>query len=223
MPALEEQEEQVQTINSNEPEPEEEEIEELGSKYTLLDQLYSFLEEREEELNPVLSGYFCKLVTLLFTSKPNGMFEYIVPRYQEIAESLIHHLYQKSVSEMFEKMFNFMFENLKKLHTFTEMDESHGESIMKTQKYITRALIDKLAHENLEVRLNAQSIIQYMLELKDFYVIFVNKENIDTLVDIAIDREMESQTQRVQALSVVNCLAYQYYHIYHDLEKESKK
>jgi hypothetical protein len=52
-----------------EPEPEEEETESQGGRYQLLDKLFKFIRTKDAPLNPVLSGYFAKLVTLLINRK----------------------------------------------------------------------------------------------------------------------------------------------------------
>jgi hypothetical protein len=58
----------LQTDDAQEEEPEEDEEE--GNKYVLLERLFKFIEtEGDEDLNPVLSGYFCKLVSLLISRK----------------------------------------------------------------------------------------------------------------------------------------------------------
>ena len=63
-----EEEEVKQTIGKLvEPEPEAEE--EVLGKYALLDRLFKFIRTEEKPLNPVLSGYFSKLVTLLINRK----------------------------------------------------------------------------------------------------------------------------------------------------------
>lgn len=45
----------------------EEEVEE--NKYMLLDYLFKFVESKKTPLNPVLSGYFAKLVIMLLNRK----------------------------------------------------------------------------------------------------------------------------------------------------------
>lgn len=52
----------------NEPEEEDKEVEEEG-KYQLLARLFKFVRTKNTPLNPVLSGYFAKLVTLLINRK----------------------------------------------------------------------------------------------------------------------------------------------------------
>jgi hypothetical protein len=49
---------------------------EYENQYLLLDRLFKFIEQ-EEELNPVLSGYFCKLVSLLISRKQKFLIPYI--------------------------------------------------------------------------------------------------------------------------------------------------
>jgi hypothetical protein len=56
------------TLQTEALDEEEEDIEE-GNKFVLLERLFKFLKTDEEELNPVLSGYFCKLVSLLISRK----------------------------------------------------------------------------------------------------------------------------------------------------------
>jgi hypothetical protein len=55
-----------------EPEAEENtsQKKEGGSKYALLDRLFRFIDTTDKPLNPVLSGYFVKLVTLLINRRP---------------------------------------------------------------------------------------------------------------------------------------------------------
>ena len=43
--------------------------EEEGGKYMLLDRLFKFIRTEDKSLNPVLSGYFFRLVNLLIMRK----------------------------------------------------------------------------------------------------------------------------------------------------------
>ena len=62
------------TLVTEEGEPEEEE----DGKYVLLDRLFKFIRTPgKEQLNPVLSGYFCKLVSLLISRKQKSLVPYI--------------------------------------------------------------------------------------------------------------------------------------------------
>lgn len=50
-------------------EPEDEDMIDNEKKQPLLERLFSFVRSKEKPLNPVLSGYFAKLVTLLINRK----------------------------------------------------------------------------------------------------------------------------------------------------------
>jgi hypothetical protein len=52
----------------NEPE-DEDSISKSNSSLPLLERLFKFIRTEEKPLNPVLSGYFSKLVTLLINRK----------------------------------------------------------------------------------------------------------------------------------------------------------
>ena len=58
----------------------EEADDEVENKYVLLDRLFKFIRtepEDKEELNPVLSGYFCKLVSILISRKCRQLVPYV--------------------------------------------------------------------------------------------------------------------------------------------------
>jgi hypothetical protein len=58
----------------------------------------------EEQLNPVLSGYFCKLVSLLISRKQRQLVPYIFSAGSDIMPFLVKHTYQRSVSEILNKL-----------------------------------------------------------------------------------------------------------------------
>ena len=60
--------------------------------------------EDEEPLNPVLSGYFCKLVSLLISRKQKSLVPYIFAPGSETIELMLKHVYQKSISEVLNKL-----------------------------------------------------------------------------------------------------------------------
>lgn len=75
----------------------------------LLDRLFQFIKMRpgkteEDRLNPVLSGYFCKLVTLLISRKQKQLVPYIFQEDTEIMDYLLLHVYQRSISEVLNKL-----------------------------------------------------------------------------------------------------------------------
>jgi hypothetical protein len=57
-------------------------------------------------LNAVLSGYFAKLLTLLLNRKQKSLLPYVLDAESDIVESLLYHVYQKSLSELITKILN---------------------------------------------------------------------------------------------------------------------
>jgi hypothetical protein len=69
-----------------------------GYKYELLDMLFSFIvnKDKNEEVNPVLSGYFQKIVIALLGYKQKEVMYYIYTK-DNIMETLLDHVYDKSI------------------------------------------------------------------------------------------------------------------------------
>lgn len=74
------------------------------NKYELFEKLLSFI-DTDEELNPVLSGYFCKLFQVLVGNKPREVFSYIY-QHPVVLDNLVKHIYQKSISEVLIRVLN---------------------------------------------------------------------------------------------------------------------
>lgn len=65
-----------------------------SNKYVLLDRLFAFVDvEADQELNSVLSSYFCKLVTILIRRNPQELTEYIFKPNSTIIDNLLKHSY----------------------------------------------------------------------------------------------------------------------------------
>ena len=90
----------------------------------LLDHLFKFL-RTEERLNPVLSGYFSKLVSSLLRSRKKEMVDYI--NKENIFDLLLNHIYQDSISELVNKV-------------LTDLDDS-TETLVDKQKSMISKLI----------------------------------------------------------------------------------
>jgi hypothetical protein len=121
MPGLEEQEEDQheeegildkkeshddQEIKTASPlrEPEEEDDTDAG-KCVLLERLFRMIrQEGPEQLNAVLSGYFAKLITLLINRKQKKLIPYIFAPGCDFIDCLLRHVYQKSISELLNKL-----------------------------------------------------------------------------------------------------------------------
>lgn len=70
----------------------------------MFEKLLSFL-DTTEELNPVLSGYFCKLFQVLVSNKTREVFTYIYNNPQTL-DLFVHHIYQKSISDVLIRLLN---------------------------------------------------------------------------------------------------------------------
>ena len=60
------------------------------NRFELFEHLLSFLES-EQELNPVLSGYFCKLFQVLVGSKPKEVFGYVYS-HPQVLDNMVRHI-----------------------------------------------------------------------------------------------------------------------------------
>lgn len=69
-----------------------------GRKYELLDMLFTFIIEKQknEEVNPVLSGYFQKVVMALLSFRQKEVMNYIY-RKETLMSKLLEHVYDKSI------------------------------------------------------------------------------------------------------------------------------
>ena len=73
------------------------------NRIELLDYLLSFL-ETENELNYVLTGYFCKFLSALLSYKPNNLIVYLFIERSDILEKFVFHSYRKSLSIFLSKL-----------------------------------------------------------------------------------------------------------------------
>ena len=73
--------------------------------YELFERLLSFLDSEEEELNPVLCGYFCKLFKVLIENKAREVYNYMYNNPNTI-DSFVKHLYSKSISDVLIRLLN---------------------------------------------------------------------------------------------------------------------
>lgn len=194
-----------------EAQDEEEEDEEEGNKYLLLERLFKFIKtEGDEDLNPVLSGYFCKLVSLLISRKQKQLFPFIFAKDSTVIEDLLKHVYQKSISEILNKL-------------LTLVDSDHEPEILAEvkakQQMAVGHLIESLGPEKSEEHnLNACSIIQDMFEIKEFYNLICGKENLTQIVEFALAGMSEStKSSKCSSLSVLNQV------VLNHIERQKKK
>jgi len=79
--------------------------EEEANRYMLLDKLFLFIRSKEDDdLNPVLSGYFSKILRILITKRQKQLVPYLFDTFSDIIDCLLRHSYQKSISEVLYKI-----------------------------------------------------------------------------------------------------------------------
>jgi len=99
----------------------------------------------------VLSGYFCKLVSLLISRKQKSLVPYIFAPGSDVIEQMLKHVYQKSISEVLNKL-------------LTQIDSDFEPEIMAEikakQQLAVSKLIDQLGPDvSDEHNLNGCTII----------------------------------------------------------------
>ena len=163
----------------------------------------------DEELNPVLSGYFCKLVSLLISRKQKQLVPYIFSPKSMIIENLVRHVGQKSISEILNKL-------------ITQIDSDFQPAIMEQVRIKQQMVVEKLIEhlgpkKHEENNLNASSIFQDMFEIKEFFNIICAKENIQAIADFACaPMDENTKASKTASLAVLNHI------IQHHIEQAKK-
>jgi hypothetical protein len=165
----------------------------------LLDRLFKFVLTRDKPLNAVLAGYFAKLVTLLINRKQKQLIPYVFAPNSEVIDSLLYHVYQKSIAELLNKFVGIID------HDF---DGAIAKEMSAKQQQVILALIDKVGPAaSDEDNLNGCSIIQEMLEVKEFYNIVCRRANVQKLAEYAFTASVDgNQSSQNAALGVINSL-----------------
>ena len=188
--------------------------EEPENKYVLLDRLFKFIRtEGDEQLNPVLAGYFCKLVSILISRKCRQLVPYVFAPGSDLIECLLKHVYQRSISEILNKL-------------LTQIDMNDGEyeaevraQIAEKQKMAVGKLIDTLGPDYTEEHnLNSRTIIMDMFESKEYYNIICNRENLNKIINFSTQGILEStKASKMCSLIVLNQI------VVSNIEKQKKK
>ena len=72
-------------------------------KRLMIDCLFDFI-RKEEEVNSVLSGYFCSLVLNLQQHDKAEFAKYAFNPKNEVVQSMVRHIYNRSISDTLYKM-----------------------------------------------------------------------------------------------------------------------
>ena len=79
----------------------------------LLDRLFRFIEVSDDEpINPVLAGYFSKVVQLLVNRKQKQIVPYIMQAEDnKVIENLLRHVYSRSIAEVIHRLLHIVESN----------------------------------------------------------------------------------------------------------------
>ena len=168
----------------------------------LLERLFKFIrveagESEDKQLNPVLAGYFCKLVSLLINRKQKQLVPFIFAPGSDIIDYLLKHVYQRSISEILGKL-------------LTQIDSDYEPelqaAIKEKQTMAVGKLIESLGPQvNGECNLNVCTIVTDLFETKEYYNIIMQKENIEKIVEFATQSFSEgSKHSKATSLQVLN-------------------
>lgn len=168
----------------------------------LLKYLFKFVETRDHPLNPVLSGYFAKLLVLLINRKQKQIVPFIFSEECSLIDNLLYHVYQKSISEVLNKILNVTNQNY---------DETLSKRIREMQQKAVVTLIDKLAADQIdeEANLNASIVLCENIDQKDFFNALAKKSVQNTLFEI-IHAKNNDKSSKCAAMVVYSKYIYQY-------------
>jgi serine/threonine-protein phosphatase 6 regulatory subunit 1 len=117
----------------------------------LLDRLFKFIMSADDEpVNPVLAGYFSKVVCLLINRKQKQVVPYIMADSNKVIESLLAHVYSRSVAEVIHRILHIVESNF---------DEDLSVKIAEQKQKIMVSLIDQLKTPEDETVMNAAFIL----------------------------------------------------------------
>jgi hypothetical protein len=142
----------------------------------------------QADLNPVLSGYFSKVVISLLKFKPTTFFKYICIKKPEYLKNIISQIKNKSISEIISKIL------LAELSS--NLEENVGFDTIKIN------ILNKiLTISNKDDLLNVQDIIMDYLE---------NSKNLDIILS---DSFLNTLSNQIQFTAKMDCIDKEYIHI----------
>ena len=190
-------------VNNEEEKTVEEEEKEDGSPVKkaapgtldLLEKLFLFLDTPEnEQVNPVLAGYFSKLINIFINKKPKNIYSYMYSN-PTLLEKMVRHTYSKSISEV-----------LVKFLTYEEQEGELADLDVPAQKNrLLTLLIDKLGpNETEEDNLNAQDILVELTDTKPLLEHLMTRDNLLKTIGFL---QSNKQSSQIAALQLLNAIA----------------
>jgi len=144
-------------------------------RYSLLEKLLSFL-NKEDDANPTLAGYFSKVMQIIIEKRKLDLLKYIF-RYKEHATNIIKHSYNKSISDVLNKILS----NEDKFITGTT-----GEEFSTEKQELLRAMIKKMEPKNSgDDIINNCSILCTLIDSKQYLDYLLSEEVIESIFKLS--------------------------------------
>ncbi len=156
---------------------EEEETKEIPKgRCGLLEKLLSLL-KNEGEVNPVLAGYFCKVMQVIIEKRKLDLLEYIF-KYREHVDGVLRHCYNRSISDVLSKILS----NEDKFITGTT-----GEEFAEEKREVLEKMVSRMEPTNkLEDITNNCFILCNLVDTKQQLDFFLNPEVIKHIYQIGV-------------------------------------
>lgn len=100
----------------------------------------------------------------------------------KIVDRLVHHVYQKSLSEFLNKLLGL---------NHADFEGELGQIIAAKQKQVIGKLIEKLGSDEIEDQLNATTLLSENIENREYFNIIAKRENLTQLFEIAFSHVNE--------------------------------
>lgn len=125
-------------------------------------------------------------MTILINRKQKLLIPYVFGPQSDIIDCLIYHVYQKSISEILNKLLNIQD------HDF---ESDVAQEIKNKQHYALEKLIDKLSPQSIEEdNLNGGAILIDMLDTKEFFNVICQRNHIQRLIEMAFTEDEHPKT-----------------------------
>ena len=134
-------------------------------KKHIIDILFDFV-RTDEELNPVLWGYFTKFINSLLNHNRRGFFSYVFNPENKVVDYFIKHIYNRSISEWLIKI---LLEDL--------------EHIEQKTQYVMD-IINSFETQEYEGKLNSALVLSEISDNKNFVELFKSEKVNQRLFEI---------------------------------------
>lgn len=140
----------------------------------MLEHLLQFI-DTDEEKNPVLSGYFSKLLSIVVNYKEDDFLEYIYKVNTNVLLHMTKHLYSRSISEIFVKIM--LSEKLK---------ADNLEGVIEFKREVILRILNNLEKgtDNKELYLNTNYIVNEFVSNKSLFAYFIEESFLSKLLDL---------------------------------------